>query len=145
MSAKETVEMIANIAIAVGVIFSTVMIILNLRSLRYMRRTYQADLFFKIASSIDEIVREQKEIEKKGVEVVENWYERIFNVLDDFCFIANRKMITREMIEHFIPTVIDYCNDANEYSESLRQKLKEGDFNEIKKVFEKNAGKVFPF
>ncbi len=146
-SNREVIEMIANIAVALGIIFTAFIICLNVKALKYSRRTYQAGLFYQISEKFDAIEKEQKGVEKAGVEAIENWYERTINVLDDFCFIANRKMIPKEMADHFIPTVVDYCDDAAKYTASLKKKLAdrhEDQFSEIKKIYEKNSRKNFP-
>jgi len=142
---KEIISMLANLAAAIGIVISVFIIWQNKMTIRQMKQAYEADLFFKISSSIDDLAKEQKDIEKKGSEAVTNWWERLFNVLDDFCFIANHKMISKEMMEHYIPTVIDYCNDV-ENDPEVKARLSEGAegrFDEIIKIYKRNTGRIF--
>lgn len=104
-----------------------------------MRRTYEADLFFKIAGNIDALAREQAQKESMGQEVVEQWWEQLLDVLEDFGYFANRKLLPKDMIEYFIPTIVEYCDCASAYSESLRKKLADrvpDGYSEIRKIYE---------
>ena len=149
ISHKEIIEIISSIVVALGFLVSLIIINQNRKTIKQMRQAYEADLFFKIASSLDELAKEQKEMEERAKhdnEILVNWYERLFNVLDDFCYIANRRMIPDQMISHYSNIVIDYCNDIDAYP-IVKERIFSGEveqFNEIKKFYKKKAGKKIP-
>jgi len=145
---KEIIAVFTNIALVFGVAISALLIFLNVLSLRRMRKAYQAELFFKIAENIDSLVKEQAQREKEGPISVEYWYERLINVFEDFGFFANRKLLSNDMIDHYVPSLLKYCDSAADYSKNLRAKLADrtaGGYSEIKKIYEKRRGKSLPF
>lgn len=144
---KEIIEIISSLVVVLGFIVSLIIINQNRKTIKRMRQAYEADLFFKISSSLDALAKEQKEIERKAKqdndeEILINWYERLFNVLDDFCYIANRRMIPEEMIGHYSTTVIDNYHDIDAYP-AVKKRLFDGEeehFDEIVKFLKKRPG-----
>lgn len=147
MEYKEIIEMIANIAVAGGFLFSATVIGLNIRSLRLQKVSLQADLFHKISAEINSIINEQKEVEDKGDKFVENWYERLLDAFEYFAFFANRKLISKDMIEYYKTSVITYCNGAAVYPKlkKMLSKRESNELTELKKYYEKYSGKLLPF
>ena len=143
------IEMIANIAVALGFIISSIVILINIRSLKLQRSSFQADLFHKISTEINIIVKEQKIVEEEGAEHIENWYERLLDAFEYFAFFANRKLLSKDMTEYYKEALILYCDKAAAHSKGLKSKLKareENQFREIKEYYEKHQkGKSFPF
>ncbi len=148
---KEIIELISSLVVVLGFLVSLIIIDQNRKTIKRMRQAYETDLFFKISSSLDELAKEQKDIERKAKqdndeEILMNWYERLFNVLDDFCYIANRRMIPEEMIGHYSTTVIDYYHDIDAYP-IVKKRLFDGEeehFNEIVKFLKKRPGGKIP-
>ncbi len=144
---REVIDMIANIAVALGMLVSAFVIIWNIRSLRLQKMSIQAALFHNISSEITLIVKEQKSAEIKGDEHIENWYELLLGKLEYFAFFANRKLISKDMSDYYISTVITYCDAATTYPE-LKKELKSRkgkEFCELERYYEKHTGKKLPF
>jgi len=144
---KEVITMIANIAVALGILISAFVIIWNIHSLRLQKSSFQADLFHKISSEINIVIDEQKDIEKKGDEYIENWYERLLAKFEYFAFFANRKLLSKDMIDYYISAVITYCGSAMTYPNLKKELLsrKKEEFSELEKYYEKYSGKKLPF
>jgi len=143
------IEMIANIAVALGFIIASIVILINIRSLKLQRSSFQADLFHKISTEINKIVKEQKGVEEQGAEYIENWYERLIDAFEYFAFFANRKLLSKDMTKYYKEALILYCDKAAAHSKGLKSKLKareENQLREIKEYYEKHRkGKAFPF
>jgi hypothetical protein len=148
---KELLEIVSSFVVTLGFLFSLIIINQNRKTIRQMKQAYEADLFFKISSSLDDLAKEQKEIEKRqkqdgDEEILLNWYERLFNVLDDFCYIANRGMIPDQMISHYSDTVTDYCKDLSAYPKAKERIFSKevSQYGEIRKFFKKQTGEKIP-
>jgi|WetSurMetagenome_2_1015567.scaffolds.fasta_scaffold655550_2 hypothetical protein len=144
---KEIISMITNIAVTLGVLLSAFVIIWNVRSLKLQKSSFQADLFNKISSELNVIIDQQKNVENKGEEFIENWYERLLGKFEYFAFFANRKLLSKDMIDYYIPAINTYLDCAMTYPD-LKKELtsrKKGEYNELEKYYEKYSGKKLPF
>ena len=146
---KELIEMVANIAVAIAVVFSAVALIINACAFRLNRKEFRNDLFHKISQQISSIMDEQTDCEAKGKRAIENWLERVFNSLEYFAYFANRGSFTPEMENYYKPTLISCCDyiQSKEFS-GLLKRFQSGskiELCEIRKLYRQLMDKECPF
>lgn len=143
---KEVINMIANIAIALALIVSIIVLSLNIGAFRRQKRGSQAEIFHNISNEINLLMAEQNQHEKAGT--VKNWLERLMLCFEYFAFFANRDHLSKDMSEYYVLAIESYSDYIITYYKKLAREFKEGEkgeYSELAKYYRKYLKKEYPF
>jgi len=141
----ERLEMIANFAVAVAVVFSAIALCISACALKLQKKSLRANLFYEISKRINELEDQWADCEAKEDE--EMWYERLFSTFEQFAFFANRGYLEEDMKEYYSAGIKDCVDRLEKYPELLEyfKTRHSGQFEELEKYYQSVIGEELPF
>ena len=145
MTLKELLELIANFAVAIAVIFSAIALCISACALKLQKKSLRANLFYEISKRVNELEDQWADCEAK--EDKEMWYERLFSVFEQFAFFANRGYLEEDMKEYYSAGIKECVNRLEKYPELLEyfKTRHSGQFEELEKYYQSVIGEELPF
>lgn len=144
---REVISMFANIATVIAMIIAIIVIFMTKNAINLQRKSAQAQLFSEISSRINEL--EDQWFSCDTQEKKTGWYEKLFNAFEYFSFFANQGILSKEMKIYYKSGMKTYVERLQwpQYSDLLDayKKRPKEQYCELKKYYQNEIGKVFPF
>lgn len=135
MITRDDIQLGADLAVVLALVFSGVALYLNVGAFKAQKRSQQASLFNELVGRIHSVLDQQKTYEKE--KEITHWYVTLFDAFEYYAFFANCGHLSPEMLEYCKSSIVEYygyANKDNDVREYLSSRPK-GQLNELRKYY----------